>query len=61
MEKDALMTVRISAATRDALRRASEDDRRSMSSLAVLILEGWLSERGYLPGRKPQRKAKQGR
>jgi hypothetical protein len=61
MDKDATVTFRLPEATRDALRRAAEADRRSLSSLAVIVLEGWLEERGILSAPKKQRKPTQRR
>jgi hypothetical protein len=31
------------------MEEAAEAERRTMSSLAVLVLEDWLTDRGYLP------------
>jgi hypothetical protein len=42
------LNVRIEPDVRDALRRAADADRRSMASLAAIVLEGWLRERGHL-------------
>jgi hypothetical protein len=39
----------MSQATRDALELAAEAERRSVSDLAVIILEDWLVEQGHLP------------
>lgn len=36
-------------AIRDALERAAEAERQSVSDLGVIILFDWLAERGYLP------------
>ena len=48
MDRDATMTFRLPATTRAALERAAEAERRSLSSLAVLILEDWLRDEGHL-------------
>lgn len=55
------MTFRLPSATRDALSRAAEAERRSMSSMAVLALEGWLTANGYLPKPKPKAQSKRKR
>lgn len=49
------MTFRLPASTRAALERAAETERRSLSSMAVIILEEWLRERGHLPEGKKAR------
>lgn len=41
--------VRFDAETKAALERAAREDNRSLSSLIVLIVRGWLIGRGYLP------------
>ena len=48
MYRDASMTFRLPAKVRAALQEAAEVERRSLSSTAVLILEGALVERGFL-------------
>lgn len=48
------MTFRLPATTRAALEEAAEAERRSLSSLAVLILEEWLTDRRYLPKPGPR-------
>lgn len=60
MDRDATMTFRLPAATRAALERAAEAERRSLSSLAVLILEDWLRDEGHLARarRAPKRKGR---
>ncbi len=45
MEKDTRLTFRMSVATRKALERAAEEERRSVSDLAVLVIEDWLASR----------------
>lgn len=53
------MTFRLPVATRDALRSAADADHRTMSNLAVLILEGWLTERGFLAGGQQKQRKQQ--
>lgn len=60
MDKDATITFRLPQATRDALARAAEAERRSLSNLAVAVLSGWLEQRGYLP-KPPSAKRRAGR
>lgn len=52
------MTFRLPAAIREALQRAAEAERRSLSSMAVLILEDGLTARGFLKASNPQRSTK---
>ena len=40
------MTFRFPARTRAALQRSKKEERRSLSSLMVLVLEDWLATRG---------------
>ena len=42
---------------REALKRAAENDMRSVSVLIELILTDWLEARGYLPKAKGERDA----
>lgn len=42
---------RLKPDTHDALRRAAEDESRSISSLIEWVLRGWLEQKGYLPKR----------
>jgi hypothetical protein len=60
MDKDASLTFRLPAKTREALQRAANESHRSLGSLATLVLEEWLSDQGHLPKPKPQRKPKRG-
>lgn len=60
MDRDATMTFRLPAATRAALEEAAEAERRSLSSLAVLILEDWLTDRGHLPKPGPRTTKRRG-
>jgi hypothetical protein len=40
--------LRVIPSLKAALEKAAEDDRRSMASMAELILTDWLVEKGYL-------------
>ncbi|HYD40082.1 MAG TPA: hypothetical protein VEB43_04580 [Anaeromyxobacter sp.] len=60
MDRDATMTFRLRTATRAALEEAAEAEQRSLSSLAVVILEGWLTDRGYLPKPSPRAAKRRG-
>lgn len=61
MEKDTRLTFRMSAATRDALERAAEEERRSVSDLAVLIIQDWLATRSASVTAKPSKKRGKGK
>jgi len=41
--------VRVDQQTKDALKRAADDDDRSQASMMERILKEWLREHGYLP------------
>jgi hypothetical protein len=41
--------IRLALQTKDAIRRAAEDEARSQASLIEKILRDWLKGRGYLP------------
>ncbi len=58
MERDASITFRLPSATRRALERAAEADRRGLSNLIAAILTDWLEHKGYLP--KPKRERRGG-
>ena len=60
MDKDTRLTFRMPEATRAALERAADVERRSVSDLAVIILSDWLAERGHLskPGQGKKQKGK---
>jgi hypothetical protein len=47
-KKAATVGIRIEPEIKDALARAADDDRRTVSSLVEKILADWLKERGYL-------------
>ena len=59
MDKDTRLTFRMSQATREGLEHAAEAERRSVSDLAVIILENWLVAKGHLPA--PGRPSRKGR
>jgi hypothetical protein len=59
MERDDVLNMRIPADLKAALRRAAEDERRSMSAQVDFILSAWLAERGYL--KRPRHGAGPGR
>lgn len=42
-------SLRLGNELRAALRKAAEDDNRSMNNLIEKILSDWLKDRGYLP------------
>ncbi len=48
MALDAMLVVRFPQDVKDALRRAAEEDDRSMSSLALILVRQGLVARGYL-------------
>lgn len=48
MEQDDVLNMRVSAKTKEALKRAAADDRRSMSALVQIILTDWLADHGYV-------------
>ena len=48
-----MLVVRFPRDVKDALQRAAQDDSRSMSSLALIIIREGLQARGYLT--KPQK------
>ena len=41
--------VRVDPETKDALKRAAEDDDRSQASMIERMIKEWLREHGYLP------------
>ena len=51
-KKDELRTMplglRVTPSLKSALERAAKDDRRSMASMAELIITDWLENKGYL-------------
>jgi hypothetical protein len=51
MALDAMLVVRFPQDVKDALQRAAEEDSRSMSSLALIIIREGLQARGYLEQR----------
>jgi uncharacterized protein (DUF1778 family) len=61
MEKDTRLTFRMPAATREALERAADEERRSVSDLAVLVIEDWLAARSASGAAKPSKKRGKGK
>ncbi len=57
MRKDATLVVRLPADVKDALRRAAEEDERTVSVLVERVLRGWLREHRYIA---PERRARRG-
>jgi hypothetical protein len=47
MDKDDVLNFRVPSDLKAALRKAAENDERSMSLMAVRILRDWLAEKGY--------------
>ena len=60
MDRNASMTFRLPARTRAALERAAKEERRSLSSLLLVVLEDWLSARTKLAAPKAKRQPKRG-
>jgi predicted transcriptional regulator len=48
MDRDASLTFRLPGTLREALQVAADAERRSLSAMAVVILEDALVERGFL-------------
>jgi hypothetical protein len=48
MAKTNPLGFRIEPELKDALVRAARDDRRSVSSMVEIIIEQWLTEKGYM-------------
>ena len=48
MDRDASLTFRLPGKLREALQVAADAERRSLSAMAVVILEDALVERGFL-------------
>jgi uncharacterized protein (DUF1778 family) len=46
--RDAQISFKIPNSTKRALDAAARQDKRSISSMAMVILEAWLKERGFL-------------
>jgi hypothetical protein len=56
MKRDAVLNLRVPAQLKAALERAAEEDFRSVSNQAVLLLMESLKQRGYLKaGKKGKR------
>jgi hypothetical protein len=47
MDKDDVLNFRVPNDLKAALRRAADQDERSMSTMAARILREWLAERGF--------------
>ena len=52
MTRTHALSFRIDPEMKAALEQAAKADRRSISSLVIIILTDWLRERGYLPPAK---------
>lgn len=50
MHKDDVLNFRVPADLKAALRKAAEQDERSMSTMAARILREWLTEKGFYEG-----------
>lgn len=48
MAKTNPLGFRIEPRLKEALVRAAKDDRRSVSSMVEIVIEKWLTEKGYL-------------
>jgi hypothetical protein len=49
MERDAVLNLRLSRATKDALDRAAAHHMRSKSGMAAWVLAQWLAAEGFMP------------
>jgi hypothetical protein len=47
MDKDDVLNFRVPAGLKAALRRAADQDERSMSTMAARILREWLTDKGF--------------
>ena len=58
MDKDDVLNFRVPSDLKAALRRAADQDERSMSTMAARILREWLTEKGFYEpdSTVPQRK-----
>jgi hypothetical protein len=56
MRDQVQLNVRLGADTREALRRAAADDRRTMAAFAAIVLEDRLRELGYIKSRPASRR-----
>lgn len=52
MAKTNPLGFRIEPALKDALVRAARDDRRSVSSMVEIIIEQWLTDKGYIDSQR---------
>jgi hypothetical protein len=51
MERDSIVMFRAPESLKQALKRAAQDDARTMSSLALKVLSDWLRDHRYLEAR----------
>jgi hypothetical protein len=61
MDKDDVLNFRLPSDLKAALRKAAENDERSMSLMAVRILRDWLTEKGYYKTEKSNAPARRTR
>ena len=61
MSKDDVLNFRVPADLKAALRKAAEEDERSMSVMAARILREWLTEKGLYRPETPNAAAKRRR
>jgi hypothetical protein len=54
--KNAIITVRLPSAVKDALQRAADEDMRSLASLTTKVLTDFVREQGLLGSAKSSRK-----
>ena len=60
MNKDDVLNFRVPADLKLALRRAAEQDDRSMSMMAVRILREWLAGHGFYDDRQAGQRGRRG-
>jgi hypothetical protein len=56
MLKDSIISVRLPSAVKEALQEAADDERRSLASLATIVLTDWAVAKGLLVEPKPTKK-----
>lgn len=61
MTLDTVVMMRFPSKVKTALQVAAKAERRSMSNLALAVLEGWLVEGGYLKPARPAPRRSAGR
>jgi len=54
MTRDDVLNFRVPRDLKAALRKAAEDDERSMSMMAARILREWLTEHGFMSAATPR-------